>query len=59
MAATAPVRPVSPLLRALLLAPLALAAGWAFLVLWPAAGATDELFAWAMSPVTAALLGSG
>ncbi|MEU5385706.1 MULTISPECIES: hypothetical protein [Kitasatospora] len=59
MAATAPVRPVSPLLRALLLAPLALAAGWAFLALWPAAGATDELFAWAMSPVTAALLGSG
>ncbi|MEU3496604.1 hypothetical protein ABZ747_24325 [Kitasatospora cineracea] len=59
MAATAPVRPVSPLLRALLLAPLALAAGWAFLVLWPAAGATDELFAWGMSPVTAALLGSG
>ncbi|MFJ4674656.1 MULTISPECIES: hypothetical protein [unclassified Kitasatospora] len=58
MAATPPVRPASPLLKALLLGPLALAAGWAFLVLWPAAGATGDLFAWTMSPVTAVLLGS-
>ncbi|BAJ32029.1 MULTISPECIES: hypothetical protein [Kitasatospora] len=52
-------RPASPVLRLLLLGPLAAAAGWAFLALWPAAGATDDLFAWAMSPVTAVLLGSG
>ncbi|WP_282203354.1 hypothetical protein [Kitasatospora fiedleri] len=58
MAVTPPVRPVSPLLKALLLGPLALAAGWAFLVLWPAADATGDLFAWTTSPVTAVLLGS-
>ncbi|MFE1317876.1 hypothetical protein [Kitasatospora phosalacinea] len=58
MAATPPVRPVSPLLRALLLGPLAAAALWAFLALWPAPGSTAQLFAWTTSPVTAALLGS-
>ncbi|MFD7733032.1 hypothetical protein ACFV6F_21900 [Kitasatospora phosalacinea] len=58
MAATPPVRPVSPLLRALLLGPLAAAALGAFLALWPAPGSTARLFAWTTSPVTAALLGS-
>ncbi|WP_157032254.1 hypothetical protein [Kitasatospora cheerisanensis] len=58
MPSTPPVRPVSPVLRTLVLAPLALAAAWTFLTLWPAAGSTDSLFAWAMSPVTATLLGS-
>ncbi|RKE22448.1 hypothetical protein [Streptomyces sp. TLI_171] len=53
-----PVRPVSPVLKALMLGPLAAAACWTFLTLWPAAGSTDDLFAWRMSPVTAALLGS-
>ncbi|MEV4560107.1 hypothetical protein AB0K51_24375 [Kitasatospora sp. NPDC049285] len=54
-----PGRPVSPVLKALMLGPLAAGAGYTFLALWPAAGSTDTLFAWAMSPVTAVLLGAG
>ncbi|MFJ1751514.1 hypothetical protein [Kitasatospora sp. NPDC088134] len=58
MDTTLPARPVSPVLKGLMLGPLAAAACWTFLTLWPAAGSTDALFAWRMSPVTAALLGS-
>ncbi|MEU9131124.1 hypothetical protein AB0D08_23980 [Kitasatospora sp. NPDC048540] len=54
-----PARPVSPVLRLLMLGPLAVAAGAVFLALTFFGGSTDALFAWRMSPVTAALLGAG
>ncbi|MEV4611143.1 hypothetical protein AB0K43_00880 [Kitasatospora sp. NPDC049258] len=54
-----PARPVGAALRLLVLGPLALAAGAVFLILTLFADATDDLFAWRMSPVTATLLGAG
>ncbi|MFI5529728.1 hypothetical protein ACIA8O_14430 [Kitasatospora sp. NPDC051853] len=50
---------VSPVLKALMVAPLALGAGYLFLLLTLFPGSTGTLFAWQMSPVSAALLGAG
>jgi len=51
-------RQVSPVLKALMLVPLALAAGYVFLTLTFLGDSTADFFAWRMSPVTAALVGA-
>ncbi|MFJ1702803.1 hypothetical protein [Kitasatospora sp. NPDC088346] len=56
---TPSARPVSPALRLLVLGPLAVAAGGVSLALTFFGGSTEDLFAWRMSPVTAALLAAG
>ncbi|WP_035796147.1 hypothetical protein [Kitasatospora mediocidica] len=53
-----PHRPVSRILKAVVLVPLALAAGYVFLSLTLLSSHTDGFFAWRMSPVTATLLGA-
>ncbi|MFI6443939.1 hypothetical protein [Kitasatospora sp. NPDC050543] len=53
-----PYRPVSPLLKLLMLGPLALGAGYTFLILTLLPGRTGDFFAWRMSPATAGLLGA-
>jgi len=58
MAAQVPARPVSPVLKALMFAPLAAAAGYTGLTLTLFSGSTDTFFAWRTSPVTAVLLGA-
>ncbi|MDH6133490.1 hypothetical protein P3T37_002886 [Kitasatospora sp. MAA4] len=57
MPSTPPERPVSRVLKAAVLVPLALAAGYVFLSLTLLSSHTDGFFAWRMSPVTATLLG--
>ncbi|GAA2747876.1 hypothetical protein [Kitasatospora cinereorecta] len=52
-------RPVSLVLKLMMIAPLAVAAGYSAVTLTLAPTATDSFFAWRMSPVTAVLLGAG